>query len=177
MSNKRRVRIRSMLASVRQLLYPREFRIAAPNWPDFPGALEDIVSLLQPAPPEVKVSSRKEEDLLNLVVDIGTVIWRLQRRLATGGEVPEQIRRISRDLESAWDVLSQQGIEIKDHTGEKYDGGMALHVIAFQPMAELSQEQVIETIKPTIYHKDKLVRMGEVIVGVPQEDTTPKTPK
>ena len=166
-----------MRASVRQLLYPREFRIAAPNWPDFPGVLEDMVSLLQPAPPEVKISSRKEEDLLNLVVDVGTVIWRLQRRLTTGGEVPEEIRRISRDLESAWDALSQEGIEIKDYSGEKYDGGMALHVIAFQPMAKLSQEQIIETIKPTIYHKDKLVRMGEVIVGVPEVDTTPKIPK
>jgi len=166
-----------MLVSVRQLLYPRDFRIAAPNWPDFSKALEDMVSLLQPAPSEVKVSSRKEEELLNLVVDVGTVMWRLQRRLTMGSEVPEETRRISRDLESAWDALRQGDVEIKDHTGEKYDGGMALHVIAFQPIAGLQQEQVIETIKPTIYHKDKLIRMGEVIVGVPGEDTVPETPE
>jgi len=104
-------------------------------------------------------------------------MWRLQRRLTMGGEVPEETRRISRDLESAWDALRQGDVEIKDHTGEKYDGGMALRVIAFQPIAGLRQEQIIETIKPTIYHKDKLIRMGEVIVGVPGEDTAPETPK
>lgn len=167
----------STLASLRQLKYPKEFRIATPNWPDFSTALEDMLKLLESAPVEVEVSSRKEEELLNLVVDVGTVMWRLQRRLTVGGEVPEETRRMSRDLESAWDALRQAGVEIKDHTGEKYDGGMALHVIAFQPTAELSQEQVIETIKPTIYHKEKLIRMGEVIVGMPGEDTAPQGPE
>jgi len=167
----------SMLASLRQFKYPKEFRIAAPEWPDFSKALEDMAAWLEPALSEIETGSRKEEGLVNLVVDIGTVIWRLRRRLTTESEVPEEIRRISRDLESAEDALKQGGIEIKDHTGEKYDGGMALHVIAFQPTAEVSQEQVIETVKPTMYHKDKLVRMGEVIVGVPAENTAPTTPE
>jgi len=166
-----------MLAGVRQLRYPREFRIADPNWPDFPRALEDIIRLLQSAPSEVEVSSKKEEELLNLLVDVGTVIWRLQRRLTVGGKVPEEFRRMSRDLESAWDALREGGVEIKDHTGKKYDGGMALHVIAFQPVAGLSQKEVIETIKPTIYHKEKLIRMGQVIVGVPENDTVPQRPE
>ena len=79
-------------------------------------------------------------------------------------------------MESTSDALRQGGIDIKDHTGEKYDGGMALHVITFQPAPGLSHEQVIETIKPTIYRENKIVQMGEVIVGVPEKGATPDTP-
>lgn len=164
-----------MLLSLRQLLYPKEFRISSPRWPASSMALEDIVILLKHGSSEIEADSGQEKDLLSIVVDTGTVIWRLQRRLQEGSKAPKDIKRISRDLESTWDALKQGGVEIRDHTGEKYDGGMALRVIAFQPMPELSQEQVLETIKPTIYHKDQIVQMGEVIVGVPMKDTKPNT--
>jgi len=159
-----------MLASLRQLLYPKEFRIAAPKWAALSEALVDMISLLKPAPSEIETSSGQSEGLLNLLVDIGTVVWRLQGRLPTDQRMPEQIRRISRDLESTWDALRQGGFEIKDHTGERYDGGMALRVIAFQPTPGLLEEQVIETLRPTIYHNDRMVQMGQVIVGVPEVD-------
>jgi len=159
-----------MLTSLRQLLYPKEFRIAAPKWAALSEALVDMINLLKSAPSEIETGPGQEGGLLNLVADIGTVIWRLQRRLPAGGEMPEEMRRISRDLESTWDALRQGGVEIKDHTGERYDGGMALRVIAFQPTLGLLEEQVIETIRPTIYHKDKIVQMGQVIVGVPEVD-------
>ena len=160
--------------SLKQLKYPKEFRISAPNEPALLEVLAGMVDLLQHAPPEIERSSRKEEDLLNLLADIGTVVWRLQRRVNISGEVTEDIRRISRDLESAGDALRQGNIEIKDHTGEEYDGGMALRVIAFQATPGLSREQVIETIKPTIYFRDKIIQMGQVIVGVPEADTVSK---
>lgn len=162
--------------SIRQFKYPKEFRIAAPKVPALLEVLARMVDLLHHTPPEIERSSRKEEDLLDLLADIGTVIWRLQRRVTTTVEVTEDIRRISRDLESAWDAMRQGSIEIKDHTGEKYDGGMALRVIAFQATPDLSREKVTETIKPTIYFRDKIIQMGQVIVGVPETDTASKPP-
>jgi hypothetical protein len=63
---------------------------------------------------------------------------------------------------------------VKNHTGDAYDTGMALRVIAFEPTAELAQEQIIETIKPTIYYNGKIARMGEVIVGTPTDNPTPE---
>jgi len=164
--------LETLRESLRQFIrYNKEFRIAAPKWPELAESMEDIVNFLESSSPEAKISSRKEEDLLNLAVEMGTSVWRLQRRLAIEGEVPEEIRRVLRDLESAWDALRQGGIEIKDHTGEKYVRGMALRVIEFQPTPGLTREQIMETIKPTIYRKDKLVQMGEVIVGVPEAAT------
>ena len=168
--------LETLRESLRQCIrYNREFRIAAPKWPELAESMEDIVNFLESSSPEARTRSRKEEELLSLAVEMGTSVWRLQRRLAVEGEVPEQIRRVLRDLESAWDALRQEGIEVKDHTGENYDGHMALRVIAFQPTPGLTREQIIETIKPTIYHKDKLVQMGEVIVGVPEDATKADT--
>lgn len=173
--------ISSMLLSLRQALYqPKEFRIPAPQWRDITKGIEDLVNLLQGAPSEAEREPGEDEmHLLPLIVDISTGLWRMQQRLtsAEAKEATGHVKRVSRDLESTWDALRQGGIEIRDHTGEKYDGGMALRVIAFQPMAELSQEQVIETIRPTIYYRDRIARMGEVIVGTPEADTTEQTPK
>lgn len=167
-----------MLESLRQFLrYPKEFRIAPPKWPDFSGTLADMVSWLETPPDEAETHPGKEKELLSLTLEMGTAVWRLKRRLTTEGEAPEEIKRVSRDLEAIGDALRQSGIEIKDHTGEKYDGGMALRVIAFQPTPGLSQEQIIETIKPTIYRQDQILQMGEVIVGVPEKATKPDAPK
>ena len=166
--------LETLRENLRQFIrYNKEFRIAAPKWPELAESVEDIVNLLESSSLDVKTSSGKEEGLLSLAVEMGTSVWRLQRRLSIEGEVPEEMRRVLRDLESAWDALRQGGIEVKDHTGEKYDGHMALKVIAFQPTPGLTQEQILETIKPTIYRKDKLVQMGQVIVGVPEVPAKP----
>ena len=161
--------------SVRQwLCYPRDFRIAAPKWPDFSEFLEGIAGLLEPPLPKVKTISGKEEELLDLAVDVGTLVWRIQQRLSAAGKLPKELHRVSRDLESTWDALTQRGIEIKDHTGKDYDAGMALRVITSQPVADLTRKQIIETLKPTIYYRDKIIQMGEVIVGIPEETETSK---
>jgi hypothetical protein len=169
----------SFLGSLRQVLcYPDEFWIGAPEWPGVSKSTERLVTLLQTVLPETDLRRGKnEQELLLLIADIGTGLWRIQRRLTSssaeswGGDV----KRLTRDLEATLDALRQGGIEIKDHTGEKYDTGMALRVITFQPVAELSCEKVIETIRPTIYYKDRIVRMGEVIVGKPEETIAQKT--
>ncbi|MFC1906902.1 hypothetical protein ACFLW8_02300 [Chloroflexota bacterium] len=163
----------SIRDNIRQWLrYPQEFRISAPKYfesSEFIKALDD--SLKQPTIGSLAISE-EEEALINLAVDVGTLVWRIQRRLATISEIPKQLQRLSRDVESTWDAFTQRGIEIKDHTGRDYDGGMTLRVITFQPMAGLSRQQIIETLKPTIYYRDRIIQMGEVIVGVPEETET-----
>jgi hypothetical protein len=160
-----------MLENLRQFLkYSKEIRIAAPLKSDCPDNLEDIVSLLRSLSEDAKAATTGGGDLLPLTKDVITTIWRLQRRLTTAGESPDVISRALRDLQSISDSLRQAGFETKDQTGGKYDTGMALKVIAFQPIPGLSQEQIIETIKPTIYYDGKIAQIGEVIVGVPEKD-------
>ena len=161
----------SIMASLRQLRYPKEFRIAAPRWPDLSKTLDDLVNLLESSEYSNKAGFEEGNESLNLLIELGTVIWRLRLRLTREGEVNDKIDRTFRDLESAWDTLRQGGIEVRDHTGEEYDGGMALKVLAFQPMTGFTGDKIIQTIKPTIYHNNKLVQKGEVMVGVPEKDT------
>ena len=88
---------------------------------------------------------------------------------ARTGQPLEAMRRVYRHLESMWDAFGDSGIKIQDHDGEAVpEGGIyALNVIAFQPTAGLERQQVIETIKPTIYYKERMIQRGEVIVGTP----------
>jgi hypothetical protein len=170
--------LETIRGNLRQFIrYKKEFRIAAPRWPELTESIEDIITLLEAPLSKTKISSEKEKGLLSLAVEMGTSVWRLQRRLTMEDEMPEEIRRVSRDLESAWNALRQEDIEIKDHTGEKYYSGMALRVIEFQPTEDVKEEEIIETVKPTIYHKNKLVQIGEVIVGVPETNTKTETPE
>jgi hypothetical protein len=162
-----------MLENLRQLSYPKSFRIDDRGWPDLSELFASLSSLLNSKDNQPVTDDDKQLDLLKLVGEIGTIIWRLQKRSAAEIDPPEKIRRVSRDIESASDILCQGDIEIRDHTGQIYDGGMGLRVIAYQPMPGLSRAKIIETIRPTIYYRNKIVRIGEVIVGTPEKDTMP----
>ena len=156
------------MASLRQwLYYPREFGIGVPERRGLSEPLEALAEFAEPAPVRFRPESR-EEELLHMAVDVGTLVWRIQQRLAAIGELPKPLEKLFRDVEWARDALAQTGIEIQNHTGGDYDGGMALRVIASERVAGLARRQVIETLKPTIYYRDRIIQMGEVIVGIPE---------
>ena len=89
----------------------------------------------------------------------------MQSAEQSGGN--EEVQRLGRYLESAWDRLAGSKIEVREHTGERYVTGMALRVIAFQPAPGISEETVSETIKPTVFYRDNLIQRGEVVVLTP----------
>jgi len=156
------------------LRYPQEFRVGTKKYLELAEPLKILTDSLRHSPISLQMVSENEEKLIVMAADIGTLVWRIQKRLATIGELPKQLQRLSRDVESTWDALTQRGIEIKDHTGRDYDGGMTLRVITSQPVAGLVRRQIIETLKPTIFYRDRIIQMGEVIVGVPEETETLK---
>ncbi len=77
---------------------------------------------------------------------------------------------VFRHIESSIDVLNQLGIQIHDHTGEiiPESGSVSIKIITFQPSKGLTREEIIETVKPSIYYKESRIQKGEVIVGVPE---------
>lgn len=153
---------------IQWLRYPQEFRIAFPKYVELSESLGELAISQAPISTKSQAVYKNEEVLLDMAVDVGTLVWRVQRRLSVIGQLPKELNRVSRDLESTWNALAQRGIEIEDHTGQDYVSGMALRVITSQPVTSLTKKQIIETLKPTIYYKDKIIQMGEVIVGVPQ---------
>jgi len=156
------------------LLYPQEFRISARKSIGLSESLEVLADLTEITTASSQKKSKREEELLDMAADVGTLVWRIQHRLDATEELSKPLQKLSRDIERTWDALTQGGIEIKDHTGGDYEGGMALRVITSQPVSGLARRQIIETLKPTIYYRDRIIQMGEVIIGIPEEAETSK---
>lgn len=113
--------------------------------------------------------------LVCLLGDIATNLWRARNRREANGlaAVSNEIKKMLRHYEATWDIITNAGFEICDHTNEAYPEGSSLKVIAFQPMAGYGSLTVAETVKPTIYFKGKKIQEGEVIVAMPvKEDAT-----
>jgi hypothetical protein len=178
----------TLKGAIRQLVAKSEFRIPNPGIScDLLSALpplasQKIVALQPDAEPRVLPARSGEVEIMNLLhvlADVTTGIWRMRKKTAgIGGEVSPELRATIRHLESTWDVLAGAGIEVGDLAGEKYVNGMALRVIAFQPTEGVQIETIAETIKPAVFYKKNLIQMGEVIVATPVEaNRTPGTPQ
>lgn len=171
----------SILAIVRQLKFPREFRILPVNFPeDIATKLEQLTELLlteqiklgnenSTTSSENSTESNAITKQTKFFTDIITHLWRLRQKMthADSGQPLEGMSRAYRHVESVWDALVQEGIEIKDHTKTFFDLGMPVKVVAYQPTPGLNREMIIETVKPTIFNGDTRIQMGEVIVGTP----------
>lgn len=111
-------------------------------------------------------------ELVKLLADVTTGLWRLRLKMlpAADTDPSEQHRRSSKQVEAILDTLTAAGVQIRDHTGEAVPRGgiYTLRVLAYEPTSGLSKELVIETIKPTIYLRDRVIQIGEVIIGTPE---------
>jgi len=117
-----------------------------------------------------KSNTPTDEDWARLIRQLGTELWRLKMKMVDqSGEPQEEMKRAYRHLKSALDLLADAGFEISDHIGKRYDQGMLLDVIAFQPASGIESDTIIETIKPSIYYCGKPIQSGEVIVATPMK--------
>jgi hypothetical protein len=168
----------SMLENLQQLRYKKAFRILPPVWPqDLLKVIERGHEIKQQI--ETKPAQEAEsKDLLLLVSDLATGLWRIDKKTASDHDDNDQdiMRSLRRHTESTLDALTTAKVEIRDHTGEKYVAGMALKVIAFQPTSSVKTEKIAETIKPSVFYKDQLIQRGEVIVEVPEMEQSDQEP-
>jgi hypothetical protein len=101
---------------------------------------------------------------------LATQVWRARIRIIDPetGEPREEMRRIHRHIEGAFESFGQIGLTINDWLNQPYDPGLPVKVLTFQPTPELQRDTVLEAVRPTVIWKDRLLQMGEVIVGIPQ---------
>ncbi|GAB2603075.1 hypothetical protein GCM10027168_40120 [Streptomyces capparidis] len=105
------------------------------------------------------------------LADAATNLWRAQRRLARPGEAPSRrSRQTGRYLRACLDALTEGGLVVQDHEGDAFHSGRSLEVMVFQDDPSLTEETVLETVRPTIYLHDRRIQMGRVIVGCPVRD-------
>jgi hypothetical protein len=160
-----------MRAALRQLRFPREFRIGPPVWnTDGLSALEQGMLLLKEQGFDKPSTPSEDKALQKLLRDIATGLWRIRQKMVKPGttEPLADMQKAYRHLQSTWDVLTEAGVEIQDHTGSLYNPGLSLNVIAHQPTHGITREKIIETIKPSVYLNSVVIQLGEVIVGIPE---------
>lgn len=119
---------------------------------------------------------------MDFISSLAIEIWRLEKRFEkvkddmTKGEksgiisIVDQIQRIK-------DVLKKQEVEICEHTGTAYNDGLSLKVLHIEEIDGLPEGkmQIIETIKPSVYLKGKVIFLGEVIVGKAKKNKRSKS--
>ena len=116
--------------------------------------------------------------IIRLLADIATNLWRAKKKnVEDSDDISDELRKVLRHYGASWNLLTNSGFEICDHTNEAYPEGSPLKVIAFQPMAGYGSLTVAETIKPTIYFNDKKIQEGEVIVAMPIKDDSKENNK
>jgi hypothetical protein len=126
-----------------------------------------LVNISKPTDTKQYPINKHDDEIIDMAKDLGTLIWRIRRRLQSPEITPKITNKISFDIDSVLTTLTNNGIDIKDHTGDNYYDGMALHVIAAQPLEGLTDKKIVETLSPTIYYQKKVIQRGEVIIGIP----------
>jgi hypothetical protein len=113
--------------------------------------------------------------LVNAVLSIATAVWRIRSRVEDStGETKEDIskddlKKMKRYLDTIFHSLSGVGIEIRDRTGEAFDYGLPEKVVTAQSQSGISKEQILETLRPTIYWSNQIVQQGEVVIATPKD--------
>ncbi|MCD0443121.1 hypothetical protein LO763_05695 [Glycomyces sp. A-F 0318] len=95
------------------------------------------------------------------LAELAAAVWRLHRKVQDGP--------LHRHVLGVGDALAALGVQIHEYDGLAYTAGLQLRVLAFQPTAGLEAERVLETVGPAVTLRGSLIRMGEVIVGIPED--------
>lgn len=122
--------------------------------------------------------SPEEKELTKLYKTFATTVWRMRNVIldTETGEPKDElsdrnISKIAKYLESLDGALEDAHVQVKgDYTGKPYDEGDAVKVITFEDRQDLSRDEYIETLTPTIRWTDKdgkprLLQQAEVVVG------------
>ncbi len=108
---------------------------------------------------------------------LATNVWRARAKLidSSTNQPYADARRAMRHIEASLEGLQQLHVVIKDFSNEVFDPGMPLKVLAYQPSEGIIRDTVIEVLRPTILWQDKVLQLGEVVVGTP-ENAKPISP-
>ncbi len=136
------------------------------NAPPAPVPPEPIppVAATGPVPPPETANPHD-----SAVAALATHIWRAQMRLLDPktGEPREETRRLYRHIEGALEAFTAMGVRLSDWLDQPYDAGLPVKVISFQPTPDVARDTVIEAVRPAVFWQDRLLQVGEVIVGIP----------
>ncbi len=97
--------------------------------------------------------------------DLALAYWRLNNWVANTN-VERKTAAIS-SLRKINRFLKDNGVEIKDLVGQKYDSGYAIDVLEKNTEKDIPEEELVvsETICPIITQNGEIIKYGQVILG------------
>ena len=156
----------SFKTKLRQLWFPAEFRLPEPEFTkEQLDLLEELIQLIQPTLSQEEKATRDERiSMARFLIDLGTGVWRIRRKIEGLSRMPKEIKDALYSLESTWASMSEGGVEIVDHLGAIPLKNEA-KVVEVREIPNLTRDQVIETVRPTIMFKGEVIQVGEVVMG------------
>ena len=147
--------------------------------------MKDLQKLFSKEKQDAVSASAREQDKAGVPItikqdfwtDLGCAIWKLRQKIVDPetGKPMENMRHLARNVEIIWERLREIGLTIQDHTGQYFDSGQSIEVLAFQPKRGVIREIISETVRPTIYFMGQRILMGQVIVDTPEDASSGQT--
>ena len=86
-----------------------------------------------------------------MLVELATGVWRLRGKLAANEPDDTEnsaklLRSLMRQVNSMADALREAGVHVQDHTGEPFDAGQSVDMVAYAVSDAVGRETVVETI-------------------------------
>ena len=136
--------------------------------------LEELIQLIHPNLAKIEMATRDERvQMAQFLVELGTGIWRIRRKIEGMKRMPKEIKEALFSLESTWASMTAGGVEIVDYLGTIPLKSEA-KIVEVRDIPDLSREQVVEVIKPTIFLRGEVIQVGEVVMGRPAAATVPE---
>ncbi len=117
---------------------------------------------------------KERSDLLkyqgeNIILDLLEVVDNLERALQHADADPEKLKEgVELIYRRFLDVLGKWEIRGESSVGKAFDPNTE-QAFSTVPMKDVTESTVIEELKKPYFYKDKLLRAGQVIVGMPPE--------
>jgi hypothetical protein len=142
--------------------------------PQFSQNLNIINAGTSPDKKQPVIVTEASPDNLKTLVSIAINTWRAKSKMVdpATGEFREDLKRIGRHIEAIYRNLAEAGIVIRDHTGDAYDEGQPMKVIASKPTLGQEKKRVSETLLPSIFWNNRLVQNGEIEIAIPVDTKT-----
>lgn len=147
-------------------------RILSPDWPKEISALQRLA-----AADLVAGMKEFQNKAAAAFCDVAIHTWRMHRRMTdrVTKEVKEEHKTMHRSVAGILEALTGLGFTVRDREGDFYDYGLPEKVVAAEKRAGISREMVVETIRPSVFYGDQLLKPGEIVIAVP-EDAPVSTP-
>lgn len=102
------------------------------------------------------------QDLIDLAVEF----WRLEKRFKKiEDKLSEDENKAFRNsVEKLGRFVKKNHLEVIDYTGQTYNDGMNLDILASEKDSQLEQDIIFETHEPAVSHNGVLIRKAKVII-------------